>query len=520
MTRRLTAFVKLILLLLALASPILTFQSYLREREFLSYREEIIASHAGERHRIVGDLAQRYFSESPHLSSARLRRLLPSGPFEGLAELPPPEHFLGWTRLRQGPVSDAEPRLLALLHDDEAFPSGVPRRFAGLVELIRAGEVMLSADDFARLYQVAGSFWRGEDMDDATYAFLLEKLPLDTRCRFESQLAFLGQELPDGSHGELVRLESAGYAYLLALQEGELAELNERLAAFSPGLHLIPGKHWSRFEPVSATFTVQLTDPSLPRKSVALRFLYFGLVLELVIAFVYLVLTRYEKVHETQKRLLATTSHELRTPLAVIRQFAEMLVDRSAQVPERIGNYHRHILRESVKMQFLVENLLSASRFENLKMEANPERIELATWLEELRESAARLSEHEIRLSCPDVVVQWDRTLMAQVLTNLMENARIHAGTDMDITVEVQGARVVIDCRDFGQAPDLRDLAVIRAFKSSGRRGLGLGLYLSQRILALHRGTLRFADAAPGLRVTVELPMVVEVPPKAAKELK
>ncbi len=520
MTRRLTAFVKLILFLLALASPILTFQSYLREREFLRYRAEIIASHAGERHRIVGDLAQRYFSEAPHLARAHLRRELPAGPFEGLAELPPPEQFLGWTRLRAGETSTADPHLLKLLHDDEAFPSGLPKRFAGLVELIRAGAVTLSAQDLARFYHVATSFWRGEDLDDATFAFLIEKLPPDTRCRFEGQLAFLGLELPSGALGDLVRLEVAGRAYLLALQGGELSELNERLAAFSPGLHLIPGKHWERFEPVAATFTVQLSDPARPQESIAIRYLTSGLGLELVIALVYLVLTRYEKVHQTQKRLLATTSHELRTPLAVIRQFAEMLVDRQNQVPERIGNYHRHILRESLKMQFLVENLLSASRFENLKMEANFEAIELAPWLEELRESAARLSEHQIRLNCPELVVHWDRTLMAQVLTNIMENARVHAGTDLEVTVRERDAWIVMDCRDFGQAPDLADLAVIRAFKSRGRRGLGLGLFLSQRILALHRGTLKFADAAPGLCVTIELPAEPEPLRTAVKEIK
>lgn len=507
MTKKFAALVKILLIILALLTPVLLFEGFARERSLLQYRSEIIASHEEERRRIVGDVALRYFSESTLLRSASLSRKLPKGPIEGLSDFPPPDQVLAWGGISAGEETRGDRQLLQLLYDEDTFPSGMPKRFAALVELYRQGNVVLGHADFGRFYQVASSFWRAEGLEEKTYAFLLRKMPLEARCRFEEQMRFLGMDLPEAEDGILIRLTTGQMAYLLAPSAKELNELNGRLQAFSPGTRLVPQSHWRNFDQVDMTLQTQLSSVNTPIKQVAMRYLLTGTGIELVLLLIYLVITRYEKVNRMQKRLMATTSHELRTPLAVIRQFAEMLMDREEQVPGRIHKYHGHIHRESIKMQFLVENLLSASRVENLKMTPSFEAIDLAPWIGELTDGAARLHENKVRLECPPLTVYWDRTLMSQVLTNVMENARVHAETDMDLTIARDDNKVRITCRDYGQAPDLKQLARIRAFKTGGKRGLGLGLFLIKRILKLHGGRMLFSDAQPGLRVEIELPV-------------
>ncbi len=97
---------------------------------------------------------------------------------------------------------------------------------------------------------------------------------------------------------------------------------------------------------------------------------------------------------------------------------------------------------------------------------------------------------------------------MSQVLVNLLENARVHAGTHIDVKVSREGEQVHLSIRDYGETVDLAALKKIRVFNAEkqSKQGLGLGLYLVQRIIAGHGGSLDFQDANPGLRVLIEMP--------------
>lgn len=508
MTKRYTTLAKILIVLLAVGSPLLLYQAFASQRELVHYRENIIQSHGQERRRIVGDVAMKYFGEEGQLEQALLRRKLPSGPIQGLGDVPPPEQVAAWGHVRPAQQTHARESLLNLLYDDTRFLSGMPRRYAGLVELSRNEGIQLDPTDFARYYQVLSTFWRSQDVDAATYAFLLNKLPQEVQCRFEEQQRYL-QLSPPADGRSLVKLEEGGESYLLAVGERELNELNRRLNALDQKTTMVAANSWGQWEQLAMTLRSEHELPALEIRRIALFYLSMGLGVELILILILVVLTRYELANRNQKDLLATTSHELRTPLAVIRQFAEMLIDREGQVPERLRTYHNYIHRECLKMQFLVENLLSAARFEHLKLEPTMAAIELRQWLSEMVETMSSLSETEVRYQSPALTVFWDKFLIGQVITNIMENTRVHANTDLEVKVAHTGSRVVLNFRDFGQAPDVKELSQIKAFKQrvSPKSGLGLGLFLMNRIISLHSGTLAFEDALPGLRVVVALPL-------------
>src|SRR5262249_42111229 len=115
---------------------------------------------------------------------------------------------------------------------------------------------------------------------------------------------------------------------------------------------------------------------------------------------------------------------------------------------------------------------------------------------------------------CEAAPVTGDRQLLTQAIHNLIENALRHtsAGTHIALSVTVSGDRAVLAVADNGPgiAEDQRERALRRfgrVDKSRTRPRHGLGLPLVDAIARLHRGTLALGDAAPGLVVTMTLPL-------------
>jgi signal transduction histidine kinase len=105
------------------------------------------------------------------------------------------------------------------------------------------------------------------------------------------------------------------------------------------------------------------------------------------------------------------------------------------------------------------------------------------------------------------------RQLLAQALSNLIENAVNYAATGGAITVFVthQSDRLLMGVADRGPGipPDQREQACSRFGRldsSRSRGGAGLGLTLVRSIAHLHSGELVLDDAEPGLVATLDLP--------------
>ena len=509
MNHRYLAFAKVLIFLLVVGIPLMLYQSFLNYRGLVRGDAALQETLALEQDQLARQVTRVFFNGEALAGHRILQRTLPAGAIQGLAALPAPEEL----RLQWGITLDdgalLTDRQRELLWDEGRFPSGMPKRFAALVEIC-GGDRQLQQRDFQRLYDVASQFWQGRDLDAPTFGFLVEKLPGEIRHLFGQQADFLAlgrPTLPDtGSF--FVNLQTAEEHYLLALPLEKLTELNRLLRAFKSDYQYERAEDWLEWEDIQLTLRPKRAPFSDRFLQGSLVYLGVGMGAEIILWLIYFVLIKYEKINRTQRQLLATTSHELRTPLAVMRQFAEMLLDKAEHFPGKFQTYHQHIHRECLKMQFLVENLLSAARFENLKLAPSCCNFDLKPWLLDLIEAAAKLTpEQQIRCDCPEVQVCWDAALMSQVITNILENARVHAGTDIEVTIAVDADVVTIDVRDFGE----NDLAIgsIRAFKPGVKSasGLGLGLYLSQRIVTLHGGKLSLTQAEPGLVVQLALPL-------------
>jgi signal transduction histidine kinase len=115
--------------------------------------------------------------------------------------------------------------------------------------------------------------------------------------------------------------------------------------------------------------------------------------------------------------------------------------------------------------------------------------------------------------SAPGATGSWDRRGLEQVVASLLSNAMKFApGTTIDLAVDVEEklARIVVRDRGTGIAPENRARIFgrfERAVSTQHHGGLGLGLYITQRIVEAHGGTVRLeSEPGTGAKFIVELP--------------
>jgi signal transduction histidine kinase/ActR/RegA family two-component response regulator len=216
--------------------------------------------------------------------------------------------------------------------------------------------------------------------------------------------------------------------------------------------------------------------------------------------------------------LLALLSHELRNPLAPIVTAVHLLKMRSVGQPTReldiIERQAQHLVR-------LVDDLLDVARLTRGKIVLERAPIEISEVVAIAVGKARPLLDerrHTLRVDVPAVglIVDADRNRLAQVVSNLLNNAAVYteAGGHLGVEARRDGDAVVIDVSDdgIGIASDalanIFDPFVQGPSRSSGRGELGLGLVVVKELTELHGGSVAVASAGSGqgATFTVRLP--------------
>jgi two-component system, sensor histidine kinase len=224
---------------------------------------------------------------------------------------------------------------------------------------------------------------------------------------------------------------------------------------------------------------------------------------------------------------LATLAHELRNPLAPIRNSVELLRMASNETP-LVQNIADMMGRQVVHMVRLVDDLLEISRITRGTIELRPGPVQLsavvATAIETSRTFVDAAS-HRLEVSLPaeDIWLDADPTRLAQVFSNLLNNAAKYtdAGGSIWLVGEREGDQVVVRVRDTGIGIPARLLPRVfemfaqdhvAAARAPG--GLGIGLTLVRSLVEMHGGTVAAASDGPGLGsvLTVRLPIMHRMP--------
>jgi len=220
--------------------------------------------------------------------------------------------------------------------------------------------------------------------------------------------------------------------------------------------------------------------------------------------------TRY-RTELNMRRFIQDASHELRTPLASIRGYSEFAIRFADTMPEDVGRAIDRIESESVRMTRLVEDLLTLARLdESSTIQARP--VELIPLVEKVvADAAIRGDSHRFSttIETHGIVIDADPEGLFQVLTNLLQNVRVHTpeGTQVSVRVSASGDHVTIQVEDDGPGvdPDMLPAIFERFRKNQGARvrkpgSTGLGLSIAHTIVQAHHGSLT-VESEPGRTV-------------------
>ena len=221
-------------------------------------------------------------------------------------------------------------------------------------------------------------------------------------------------------------------------------------------------------------------------------------------------LDRLDDALEWQRGFSAEVAHELRTPLAVLH--AELDLLGQDEVTARLK-------RDVEGLAQLVSELLEAAiTARDLPM--RDEVFDVTALAEEAsrRIAAVAGSEgHEIRVvgARAAVPIRGHAEAIGRALRNLIENAIAHSPDGAPVELRILPPRrgvITIEVADHGSGVREEDMATIfrRHWRSGDthRRGLGLGLWITERVVLAHGGTIAVRNDKPGGAVfSIRLPV-------------
>lgn len=223
----------------------------------------------------------------------------------------------------------------------------------------------------------------------------------------------------------------------------------------------------------------------------------------------------------TQMRVQSSNiAHDLRTPLARLRAQLERSLLALVEQDRPVRADDLGVALEQIdRITGTFDALLRLARIESGAGRAGFAPLDLGTLAEQLAETFGPVVEEAgqcLTLRCCDPArITGDADLLVQLGANLIQNALRYGPAGQEITLEVQGPRLVI--RDQGPGIPLaeREAVLQPLYQSDTTRqeeGFGLGLALVRAIAELHAARLSLSDGAGGrgLTVTLEFPALPE----------
>ena len=207
--------------------------------------------------------------------------------------------------------------------------------------------------------------------------------------------------------------------------------------------------------------------------------------------------------NKAQTEFINIAAHELRTPTQSIIGYCEML----EIFPERSKQYLDRLARNADRLYTLTSDLLDATRIDIGILNLNNVDFNLIDTVREVADDISKKSylvnenadvgeiKPNIQLSLPShpIVVHADKDRIAQVLSNLLDNAIrfTNSGTITVSTRLCSGNLVKVSVKDNGKGihPEIHPM-LFHKFATKSDRGVGLGLFISKSIVEAHGGSI------------------------------
>ncbi|PBJ27575.1 Sensor protein TorS [Pseudomonas sp. ACN8] len=203
---------------------------------------------------------------------------------------------------------------------------------------------------------------------------------------------------------------------------------------------------------------------------------------------------------------MSIVAHEVRTPLNGLileTQLRKMHLARDNAAAFTLDKMHAMVDRDERQIKSLIrliEDMLDVSRIRTGKLSIRPTRVDLSTLLRDVLHNFSRqidAAEASVSLEATQPVIgNWDEFRIEQVISNLLSNAlRYGARSPVSVKVYSEGDQALVDVQDQGIGiSEANQKRIFQQFERVSAKhtvaGLGLGLFISEQIVAAHGGTI------------------------------
>lgn len=227
---------------------------------------------------------------------------------------------------------------------------------------------------------------------------------------------------------------------------------------------------------------------------------FLVLLMLLSISLLILYLKDQRKTKSLQE-FFASLTHELKTPLASIRLQGEVINEiLESKNDPTLDKLIGRLIDDTAKLETQMDKILQLSRIER-GGDLNLTTLPLVPFIKRL--SKTWVPEHEVVITAPETGanIEADEFALELIMKNLLENTRIHTSSKkINIAVSADSDRIKLTYEDHGEfSGDVEKLGTL-FYKHNSRKGSGIGLYLSQKLLDKMNGNLIITKLGAGLK--------------------
>ena len=230
--------------------------------------------------------------------------------------------------------------------------------------------------------------------------------------------------------------------------------------------------------------------------------------------------SQVKEIEKMQKQFFSDISHELKTPMSAIIGSVEILKKEGIQNKETFDEFMGILLKESYRMQNIIEDILELSRLEQPRVVLSPKLIDVNLLIKDTVELFEPLAkDKQLSLIYQTKIsheLMLDDTIIKTVLNNLVSNAIKYSNSGViSIKAYDDDQNLMIKVQDEGIGISKTDIPLIfdRFFQvdrsRSKKLGTGLGLSIVKRMVELNNGTIEVeSELGIGSTFSITLPIL------------
>jgi len=210
---------------------------------------------------------------------------------------------------------------------------------------------------------------------------------------------------------------------------------------------------------------------------------------------------------ERQNNFLLSVTHELKTPLAANKLYIQTIQKRELS-KEQTNDLLKKSIEENTRLEYMIDNILNASRLENNALAIEKEEFDLASLILAVSKRFETITDQKITtsLSSEEIIINADKFSVETILNNLVENAIKYSENNAFVLIYAsqKDNKVEFGVVDNGIGISKEDkINIFNKFYRVGneevrtQKGTGLGLFIVAELVRKHLGKIACLDNDP-----------------------